>query len=180
MYLLLLICFLKVAQTSPVVNQSLQTHSSCEFSICSEASIFSDYKEKISFLLPQQNKIWEVKRKQKSAIKSISLLGRPKSSEAELQARYLDEDYVTLLLGLTSTRLRLFDGEQRRTYHCMCMNQRKRKFSDRKEQLNFCDGFRELHLLQHFCAGNLSEVSSEQYHGGLRWDFKGIVIHWRS
>ena len=119
-------------------------------------------------------------KKRKSATKSISLLGRRKSSEAELRAWYLDEDYVPLLLGLTSTRLRLFDGEQRRTYHCKCMNQCQRKFSDRKEQFNFCDGFRELHLLQHFFYGNLSEVSSEQYHSGLRWGFTGIVIHWRS
>ena len=106
--------------------------SSCESSICSDASILSDKKEKISFSLPKHKKMRSEKQT-KSATKSISRLGRPKSSEAELRARYLDEDYVSLLLG--STRLRLFDGGQRTTCHCKCMHQCQRKFSDRKEQL---------------------------------------------
>jgi len=45
--------------------------------------------------------------------------------------------------------------------------------------LNFFDGFWELHLL-HFFVGNLSEVSSEKYHGGLRLGCKVTGIHRRS
>ena len=117
--------------------------------------------------------MWSEK-KRKSATKSISLLGRRKSSEAELRAWYLDEDYVPLLLGLTSTRLRLFYCGQRRTYHCKCTHQGQRNLLDRKEQLNFFDGFWELHLL-HFFVG-------KSFRGILRtisrWSPLGLQSYW--
>ena len=70
---------------------------------------------------------------QRAKRKSISRNRRPKSSEADLRAHYLDEDYVSILIG--SKRLRLYDGGQRTTCHSKCPHQCQRKFSDKKEEL---------------------------------------------